>query len=106
MPLCSSFAGDPNFAERQVRSVLCLPLINQAKLGGVLYVENGSTARVFTPRRVAILVRIASQAAIALENARLYRDLEQREAKIKRLVDANIIGRARPLERPDTIRMA
>ena len=39
-----------------------------------------------------MLKLLASQAAIALENARLYRDLEQREAKIRRLVDANIIG--------------
>jgi PAS domain S-box-containing protein len=39
-----------------------------------------------------VLKLLASQAAIALENARLYRDLEQREAKIRRLVDANIIG--------------
>jgi PAS domain S-box-containing protein len=39
-----------------------------------------------------VLRLLASQAAIALENARLYRDLAQREAKIRRLVDANIIG--------------
>ena len=35
---------------------------------------------------------LASQAAISLENTRLYRDLAEREAKIRRLVDANIIG--------------
>ena len=39
-----------------------------------------------------MLKLLASQAAIALENARLYRDLAEREAKIRRLVDANIIG--------------
>jgi PAS domain S-box-containing protein len=47
---------------------------------------------VFTPARVAVLKLLASQAAIALENARLYRDVAEREAKIRRLVDANIIG--------------
>jgi PAS domain S-box-containing protein len=67
-------------------------LITQTKLIGVLYLENNLTARVFAPARIAVLKLLASQAAIALENARLYRDLAQREAKIRRLVDANIIG--------------
>jgi PAS domain S-box-containing protein len=58
----------------------------------VLYLENNLTARVFTPARIAMLKLLASQAAIALENARLYRYLAEREAKIRRLVDANIIG--------------
>jgi PAS domain S-box-containing protein len=46
---------------------------------------------VFTSTRIAILKLLASQAAISLENTRLYRNLEEREAKIWRLVDANII---------------
>jgi PAS domain S-box-containing protein len=88
----SPFAADPYLRQRQARSILCLPLITQAKLIGVLYLENNLTPRVFAPARSALLKLLASQAAIALENARLYRDLEQREAKIRRLVDANIIG--------------
>ncbi|MEA2916317.1 MAG: hypothetical protein QOJ15_8398 [Bradyrhizobium sp.] len=88
----SPFAADPYLRQRQARSILCLPLITQAKLIGVLYLENNLTPRVFAPARSAVLKLLASQAAIALENARLYRDLEQREAKIRRLVDANIIG--------------
>ena len=86
------FAADPYIRQRQARSILCLPLINQAKLIGVLYLENNLTPRVFAPARIAVLKLLASQAAIALENTRLYRDLEEREAKIRRLVDANIIG--------------
>jgi PAS domain S-box-containing protein len=86
------FAADPYLRERQARSILCLPLITQAKLTGVLYLENTLTSRAFAPARSAVLKLLASQAAIALENAHLYRDLEQREAKIRRLVDANIIG--------------
>ena len=69
-----------------------MPLINQAKLIGVLYLENNLAARVFAPARIAVLKLLASQAAISLENTRLYRDLAEREAKIRRLVDANIIG--------------
>jgi PAS domain S-box-containing protein len=88
----SPFAADPYLRQRRARSILCLPLINQAKLIGALYLENTLTARAFAPARSAVLKLLASQAAIALESASLYRDLEQREAKIRRLVDANIIG--------------
>ena len=87
-----SFAADPYIRQRQARSILCLPLVNQAKLIGVLYLENNLAPRAFAPARIAVLKLLASQAAISLENTRLYRDLEQREAKIRRLVDANIIG--------------
>ena len=72
--------------------ILCLPLLNQGKLIGVLYLENNLTSRVFAPARIAVLKLLASQAAVSLENTRLYRDLAEREAKIRRLVDANIIG--------------
>jgi PAS domain S-box-containing protein len=67
-------------------------LLKQAELIGVLYLENSLASHVFTPGRIAVLKLLASQAAIALENARLYRDVAEREAKIRRLVDANIIG--------------
>lgn len=83
---------DPYIRERRARSVLCLPLMNQAKLTGVLYLENNLAAHVFNPARIAVLKLVASQAAASLENARLYRTIEEREAKIRRLVDANIIG--------------
>ena len=88
----SPFATDPYIGQREARSVLCMPLLNQAKLIGVLYFENNLAPRVFAPARIAVLKLLASQAAISLENTRLYRDLAEREAKIRRLVDANIIG--------------
>jgi PAS domain S-box-containing protein len=88
----SPFAADPYIRQCQARSVLCLPLLNQAKLIGVLYLENNLAPRVFAPARLAVLKLLASQAAISLENTRLYRDLAEREAKIRRLVEANIIG--------------
>ncbi|MGF6722111.1 PAS domain S-box-containing protein [Paraburkholderia sp. GAS41] len=88
----SAFAADPYISQQRARSILCLPLMNHAKLTGALYLENSLTARVFSPTRIAVLKLVASQAAISLENARLYRDLAEREAKVRRLVDANIIG--------------
>jgi PAS domain S-box-containing protein len=86
------FTPDPYIVQRRARSILCLPLINQGKLIGVLYLENNLAPRVFTPERVTVLKVLASQAAISLENTRLYLDLADREGKIRRLVDANIIG--------------
>ena len=66
--------------------------MKQAKLIGVLYLENNLASHVFTPARISVLELLASQAAISLENARLYNDLGEREARIRRLVDSNIVG--------------
>ena len=88
----NAFAGDEYIGCKQARSLLCLPLLKQAELIGVLYLENSLASHVFTPARIAVLKLLASQAAIALENARLYSDVAEREARIRRLVDANIIG--------------
>jgi len=86
------FSADEYIGQKHARSVLCLPLVKQSKLIGVLYLENNLTSHVFTPTRISVLELLASQAAISLENARLYNDLQKREAKIRRLVDSNIIG--------------
>ena len=88
----SPFSADPYIVQCRAKSILCLPLINQTKLIGILYLENNLTPHVFTPDRVTVLKVLASQAAISLQNSRLYRDLEDREGKIRRLVDANILG--------------
>ncbi|MBV8407684.1 MAG: AAA family ATPase [Alphaproteobacteria bacterium] len=77
---------------RRARSVLCLPFLKQTRVIGLLYLENTLAGNVFTPSRVAILKLLASEAAISLENTRLYGDLREREARIRRLVDSNIIG--------------
>jgi PAS domain S-box-containing protein len=86
------FSADPYLAQRRARSILCLPLINQGNLIGALYLENNLAPRVFGPERIAVLKLLASQAAMSLENSRLYRDLAKRGAQIRRLVDANIFG--------------
>jgi PAS domain S-box-containing protein len=86
------FSADEYICQKHARSVLCLPLVKQSKLIGALYLENNLASHVFTPARISVLELLASQAAISLENARLYGDLGEREARIRRLVDANIIG--------------
>jgi PAS domain S-box-containing protein len=88
----SSFSDDEYIRRQHSRSILCLPLVKQRKLIALLYLENNLAADVFTARRIALLNVLASAAAISLENGRLYRDLEEREARIRRLVDSNIVG--------------
>jgi PAS domain S-box-containing protein len=87
-----AFSNDEYITRVQARSILCLPFVKQGRLIALLYLENHLAAGAFTPARIAVLKVLASQAAMTLENARLYRDLAEREAKIRRLVDANIVG--------------
>jgi PAS domain S-box-containing protein len=86
------FSGDEYLNRRRPRSLLCLPLVRQGTLGGLLYLENTLTSHAFTPDRTAVLELLASQAAISLENSRLYGELQEREARVRLLVDSNIIG--------------
>ena len=88
----NSFSADDYIRDHRPRSVLCLPILKQTGLIGVLYLENNLTTAAFTPARMVFLTLLASQAAISIENASLYRELAEREARIRRLVDANIIG--------------
>jgi PAS domain S-box-containing protein len=86
------FSADEYVASRHVRSVFCLPLIKQAKLMGVLYIENNVAASVFTPARIAVLKLLASQAAISLDNARLYGELTMSEERWRNLFETVPVG--------------
>jgi len=70
------YSRDKYVRLKRSKSVLCLPIVKQAKLVGTLYLENNLTPGVFTPDRVAVLQLLASQAAISLEKAALYADLQ------------------------------
>ncbi|MGC1244842.1 MAG: AAA family ATPase, partial [Spirulinaceae cyanobacterium] len=63
---------DEYLNQRQPKSVLCLPILNQGHLIGILYLKNRETSGVFTEDRILILNFLCTQAAISLENARLY----------------------------------
>jgi PAS domain S-box-containing protein len=88
----NSFSEDGYIREHGSRSVLCIPLLKQTRLLGVLYLENKLTPHAFTPDRMAVLKVLASGAAMSMENTRLYSDLQEREARVRRLVDSNIVG--------------
>ena len=79
------YSKDEYVRQNHSRSVLCLPIVKQAKLVGALYLENNLTPRVFTPERVTVLQLLASQAAISLENASLYTDLQLQVGLLQRL---------------------
>jgi len=73
------YSKDEYVGRKRSKSVLCLPIVKQKKLVGALYLENNLTPRVFTPDRVSVLHLLASQAAISLENATLFSDLQRSE---------------------------
>jgi predicted ATPase/signal transduction histidine kinase len=66
-----AFAGDPHVRRRQVKSLLCAPLLSRRRLVGILYLENNLVTHAFTAERVQFLEMLLAQAAISLENARL-----------------------------------
>ncbi len=72
------FTTDNYIKKRQIKSLLCTPIINGGQLLGILYLENNLTSGAFTPDRLEILRLLSSQAAISLENALLYASVEQK----------------------------
>ncbi|WP_437924075.1 AAA family ATPase [Sorangium sp. So ce291] len=78
------FVEDEYFRRKRPRSVLCLPIMRQARLLGLLYLENNLVAGAFTPGRLSVLELLASQSAISLENAMLVSELEQENAERRR----------------------
>jgi PAS domain S-box-containing protein len=81
------FSRLPYMKKKQSKSVLCLPLLHQSKLAGVLYLENNLITGAFTPERVELLNLLSSQMAISIENARLYTDLQQSEKKYRTIFE-------------------
>jgi predicted ATPase/HPt (histidine-containing phosphotransfer) domain-containing protein len=71
-------ANDEYIKRHAVRSLMCIPVLNQGTLIAVLYAENNATSYAFTKARVELLSMIASQAAISIANALLYENLEQK----------------------------
>ncbi|HEX5363371.1 MAG TPA: PAS domain S-box protein, partial [Gallionella sp.] len=81
------FASDEYLLQAQPKSVLCMPILRQATLIGVLYLENNLTTGTFTPDRRAVLEILASQAVISLENALVFDALQESESKYRRIID-------------------
>ena len=70
------YSDDEYVQLQRSKSVLCQPIVKQAKLIGALYLENSLTPGAFTPERAAVLELLASQASMSLDNAALYAELQ------------------------------
>ena len=86
------FTADPQIVARQPHSVLCMPLLHQGQLLGLLYLENNLTPGAFTRDRLEVLHALAGQAAIALENAQQAEALRQAETKYRRIFEQALEG--------------
>ncbi len=75
------FSNDPYIQKQQPLSLLCTPILHQGKLVGLLYLEHRQTRDAFTPDRLGVVELLATQAAIALENARLWEQMKQEIAE-------------------------
>jgi PAS domain S-box-containing protein len=101
------FSEDEYFRRKSPGSVLCLPLVKQRQLTGILYFENNLTPGVFTANRLATLELIASQAAISLEQGRLYAELRhaneelQTEISERRLAEEALEKRSNELRKSE-----
>ena len=87
-----NFINDPYIQRNHTQSILCLPLLNQSKLVGVLYLENQLAAGAFTPERSQVLNLLSTQAAIAIKNAKLYSKLRASESKMTQFLEAVPVG--------------
>ncbi|HEY9661339.1 MAG TPA: GAF domain-containing protein, partial [Allocoleopsis sp.] len=90
----SRFLNHPYVVQKQPKSILCTPLVNQGKLTGVLYLENNLTTDAFKAERVELLNLLSTQMAIAIENARLLKhqeelneSLQQERRQISRILE-------------------
>lgn len=93
-----AFRDDPYLRGRQVRSVLCTALVHQGQPLGALYLENSLAAGVFTAHHTRVLHVLASQAAIAIENARLYKMLAEANRALEQRVRERTAELTRTLE--------
>jgi predicted ATPase/two-component sensor histidine kinase/putative methionine-R-sulfoxide reductase with GAF domain len=86
------FGSDEYVQCGRCRSLVCLPLIKQGSLIAILYLESKSSSYVFTPELSGILTLIARQAAISLDNARLYAELKRTKANLDQAQRLTLTG--------------
>ncbi|AFY36420.1 AAA family ATPase [Calothrix sp. PCC 7507] len=79
--------NDPYIQQQQPKSILCSPILHQGKLLGILYLENNLATGAFTNERVELLNLLCAQAAISLENARLYSLSLENAQQLERSLD-------------------
>lgn len=76
--LDGNFRGDPYIKNVKTGSIAVIPLTQQAKLTGLIYLENTSTVGAFKEDRLKLIQVLSTQMAIAIENAQFYAELEEK----------------------------
>ncbi|HEY9711423.1 MAG TPA: GAF domain-containing protein, partial [Oculatellaceae cyanobacterium] len=82
----------PYIQKFKPKSVLCLPIIYQSTLQGMIYLENNLIVGAFTKERVEVLNALVSQIAIAIKNAQLYTQVQDSESRLRQFLDAMPVG--------------
>ena len=83
----SRFRNDPYVVARNPLSILCVPVLHHAEMVGILYLENDLVSDAFSADRIAVIRILSAQAAIALENARFYEELQKARDELERRVE-------------------
>ncbi|MEG4029244.1 MULTISPECIES: adenylate/guanylate cyclase domain-containing protein, partial [unclassified Microcoleus] len=86
------FTNDPYIRKNQPKSILCVPLINQSQIVSIVYLENNLTAGAFTPERVELLKVLSGQAAISIQNSKLYTEVRENETRLTQFLEAMPVG--------------
>lgn len=86
------FTQDDYVMTARPRSILCFPILSKSHLTGVLYLENLENTYAFSQDRVSVLKLLASQSAIAIENAKLYQQLNESRNKYLALYENAVEG--------------
>src|SRR5205823_5039278 len=85
------FADDEYIRRERPRSLLCLPILRQAEVVGLLYLENNALPGAFTPAHLTVLELVAAQAAISLENASLLEATEESRVRAAFLAESGAL---------------
>ena len=86
------FIHDSYVLQQQPKSILCTPLINQDKLVAIIYLENNAIAKAFISKKLEILTLLYPQAAICLENAQKFVQLQENEKRWQQIIEAVPFG--------------
>ena len=83
------YRSDPYIQRTKPHSVMCVPVLRQGRLIGILYLENNVVRGAFTPDRIQIMQVLSTDAAISLENAKLVDGLK-REIRERKVAQENL----------------
>ncbi len=95
-----SYSSDPYIQKEQPKSVVCFPILRHEELSAIIYLENNLVEGAFTPERMEVLNTLSSQIAISMENARIYRDLDE----LNKSLEQKVADRTKQLEEMDKIK--